>query len=39
MKWYNHDRPYMALDTDIEETPAMAFERKMPPSGSDAVDE
>ena len=29
MKWYNHDRPHI-LDTDIEETPAMAFERKMP---------
>ena len=39
MKWYNHDRPHMSLDTDIEETPAMAFERKMPPAGSDATDE
>ena len=39
MKWYNHDRPHMSLDTDIEETPAMAFERKMPPPGSDVTDE
>ena len=39
MKWYNYDRPHMFLDTDIEETPAMAFEHKMPPAGSDAADE
>ena len=39
MKWYNYDRPHMSLDTDIEETPAMAFERKKPPAGSDAADE
>ena len=29
----------MSLDTDIEETPAMAFERKMLPPGSDIPDE
>lgn len=39
MKWYNYDRPHMSLDTDTEETPAMAFERKKPPAGSDAADE
>ena len=39
MKWYNYERPHMSLDTDIEETPAMAFERKMLPPGSDVSDE
>ena len=30
MKWYSYDRPHMSLNTDIEETPARAFEHKMP---------
>ena len=38
MKWYNDERPHMSLDTDIEETPAMAFGRKMLPPGSDMPD-
>ena len=39
MKWYNYDRPHMSLDTTIEETPAMAFKRKMPPPGTEPADE
>ena len=30
VRWHNHEWPYMSLDTDIEETPVMAFERKTP---------
>ena len=39
MKWYNYDRPHMSLDATIEETPAMAFKRKMPPTGTEPTDE
>ncbi len=38
MEWYNHDRPHMSLDWDNLETPAQAFERKMPPAGEMVVD-
>ena len=34
MKWYDHDRPHMSLDTTIENTPAMSFKRKMPMTGT-----
>ena len=34
MKWYNYWRPHMSLDWDRRETPAQAFERKMPPPPS-----
>ena len=30
VRWYNYERPHMSLDMDVEETPAMAFERKTP---------
>ena len=36
---YHYERSHMSLDTDIEEIPAMAFERKMPSPGSDVTDE
>ena len=36
---HNYERPHMSLDTDVEETPAMAFGRKTPPPGSDITDE
>ena len=39
VKWYHHDRPHMSLDTTIEETPTMAFKRKMPPAETEPTDE
>ena len=40
MQWYNYDRPpHMSLDWDNQETPAMAFVRKMPTKGETVVDE
>ena len=39
MQWYNHDRSHMSLDTTIEETPAMAFKRKMPLPETEPTDE
>ena len=39
MKWYNHDQPHVSPDTTIEKTPAMAFKRKMPPTGTEPADE
>ena len=39
MKWYNYDRPHMSLDWDNQETPAQAFERKMPEEGQTVIDE
>ncbi len=39
MRWYNYDRPHMSLDRKRQETPAQAFERKMPPSGKTVTDE
>ena len=39
MRWYNYDRPHMSLDWDNLETPAQAFERKMPEKGQTVVDE
>ena len=39
VRWHNHERPHMSLDTDVGETPAMAFERKTPPPGSDITNE
>ena len=38
MQWYNHDRPHMSLDWENRETPAQAFERKMPEEGQTVVD-
>ena len=38
MQWYNHDRPHMSLDWENRETPAQAFERRMPEGGRTAVD-
>ena len=39
VKWHNREWPRMSLYTGIEETPAMAFERKTPPPGSAVTDE
>ena len=39
MKRCNYERPHMPLDTEIEEMPAMAFERKTLLPGSDISDE
>ena len=33
--WFNNERPNMALDTSIRETPAQAYRRKMPKPGDD----
>ena len=38
MRWYNHARPHMSLNVDIEETPDVAFKRKMPPDDLDESD-
>ena len=39
VRWHNTERPHMSLNTDVEETPEMAFGRKTPPPGSDITDE
>ena len=39
VKWYSCERPHMSPDAYVGETPAMAFERKTPPPGSDGTDE
>ena len=33
VEWFNNERPNMALDTSIRETPAQAYRRKMPKPG------
>ena len=38
-RWHNNERSHMPLDMDVEETPAMVFERKTLPPGSDVTDE
>ena len=37
--WWNHIKPHMSLDWDSLETPAKAFVRKMPESGTTVIDE
>ena len=39
VRWRSYERPHMSLNTDVEETPAMAFKRKTFPPGSDVTDE
>ena len=39
VRWHNTERPHMSLNTDVKETPEMAFGRKTPPPGSDITDE
>ena len=39
VRWHNYERLHMSLNTDVEETPAMAFKRKTFPPGSDVTDE
>ena len=39
VRWHNTEWPHMSVNTDVKETSEMAFERKTPPPGSDAVDE
>lgn len=34
-EWFNNERPNMALDTSIRETPEQAYRRKMPKPGDD----
>ena len=35
IEWFNNERPNMALDTSIRETPEQAYRRKMPKPGDD----
>ena len=35
VEWFNYNRPHMSLDRSRDETPAMAFERKKAPEGTD----
>ena len=39
IRWYNYDRPHESLDVASLETPAQAFQRKMPPMGESVIDE
>ena len=38
-EWFNNERPNMALDTSIRETPAQAYRRKMPKPGDNVKED